>query len=92
MSRQFYAHRMTAAAALLITAVSLLGWLPAPVAAAPSVMDVPGIVARVLPAVVSITTRHIHREAGQGLRCDAASGPATLLTLVMFPILVWAYV
>lgn len=76
MSRHFYVRCMTAAAAPLIAAVSLLEWLPAAATAAPPVMDVPGIVARVVPAVVSITTRHIHRDAEQGtaLRRGLGSG------------------
>ncbi len=47
----------------------------APTAAAPPLMDVPGVVAKVLPAVVSITTRHIHRDAAQPvLRRGLGSG------------------
>lgn len=37
----------------------------ASVSAAPPLVDVPAIVARVLPAVASITTRHVHRDASQ---------------------------
>jgi serine protease Do len=46
-----------------------------PTAAAPPLMDVPGVVAKVLPAVVSITTGRIHRDAGQPiLRRGRGSG------------------
>ena len=44
--------------------------------AAPRFADVPAIVARVLPAVVSITTRHIHRDGAEApvLRRGLGSG------------------
>ena len=76
MSRHFYVRWMTAAAAPFLAAVSLLEWLPAAATAAPPIMDVPRIVARVVPSVVSITTRHIHRDAEQGaaLRRGLGSG------------------
>lgn len=34
-------------------------------AAPPALMDVPGVAARLIPTVVSITTRHVHREPEQ---------------------------
>ena len=47
-------------AVLLVVAVT-----PTAGATPPGRIDIPAIVAKVLPAVVSITTRHIHREPSQ---------------------------
>jgi serine protease Do len=58
-------------AALLVLAITPAAW-----AAPPGRIDVSAIVAKVLPAVVSITTRHIHREPSQApvLRRGLGSG------------------
>ena len=58
-------------AAVLAFAVTTSVW-----AAPPARMDVPAIVAKVVPAVVSITTRHIHRQPSQApvLRRGLGSG------------------
>ena len=52
--------------ALIVGVVAVAPFVTAAASAAPpGRIDVPTIVAKVLPAVVSITTRHIHREASQ---------------------------
>ncbi len=56
---------------VLALAVTAAAW-----AAPPGLMDVPAIAAKVLPAVVSITTRHTHREPSEApvLRRGLGSG------------------
>jgi S1-C subfamily serine protease len=58
-------------AGVLVFAIATAAW-----AAPPGLMNVPAIVAKVLPAVVSITTRHIHREPSEApvLRRGLGSG------------------
>ena len=60
----------------IVSAVGVLIAIVAPASAAPPLIDVPAIAARVLPAVVSITTRHIDREPSQApvLRRGLGSG------------------
>ena len=62
--------RVGVAAVLTFAVTAMAG------AAPPRGSDVPAIVAKVLPAVVSITTRHIHREPAQApvLRRGLGSG------------------
>ena len=55
-----------AATAVVLAAASILAaGGHAAHAAPPALMDVPGVAARLIPAVVSITTRHIHRDPEQ---------------------------
>jgi serine protease Do len=58
-------------AGVLVFAIATAAW-----AAPPGLMNVPAIAAKVLPAVVSITTRHIHREPSEApvLRRGLGSG------------------
>jgi serine protease Do len=59
-----------------LAAVGVVGAITAAAPAAPPDVDVPAIVARVVPAVVSITTRHVHREPAEApvLRRGLGSG------------------
>ena len=61
---------------ILAVAAALLSTGAPSEAGGVAALDVPAIVAKVLPAVVSITTRHIHREAAQApvLRRGLGSG------------------
>ena len=72
-SRRFVASAM--AAGLALTSFSTT----APASAAPPIVDVPTIVARVLPAVVSITTRHIHRDAEQNQSLSRGLGSGVIV-------------